>query len=80
MNIKLYGKLDADPALYDAVIAYATEQGCNELVIAAHQRIPVGARHCRKPRSLTYDFIMDSGIPQAARQEASGKILCPIRK
>lgn len=79
MKVKVYGQLDADNSLYEAVVAFAEAKGTQELVVVAHQRKPLGARHCQMPGSLTYDLLLDGKVA-AARQAASGTISCPLKR
>lgn len=80
MEVKTYGKEDADPALFEALKAYASSQGCASLVVAFHQRRSMAARPCAIPGSVTYDFVMDGRAPLAARQYRDGRIECPVKR
>ena len=79
MEVKLYGKQDADSALLVAVTKYAEEQGASRLTVSMHQRAPLDSKPCRRPGSLTYDFQLDDQPWLAAKQLANGKVFVPFR-
>ncbi len=80
MIVKLYGSPDRNPALLEAIKAYAESQGAVLLTVMAHQRVPITARHCKSPGSLTYEFLLnDDKNAQAGRQAANLVITVPWR-
>lgn len=67
MDEKVYGRLDPDPTLLEAVRGFAKEQGASHLLIAAHQRVPVDARPCQFPGTLLYEIQLDHDKCYTAR-------------
>lgn len=74
MNERLYGPMDPDSTLLEAVRAFALERGATDLLVAMKARQPWDARPCQYPGSLLIDFQINNDKAYAARQHANGKI------
>lgn len=74
MEVRQYGKPDADDTLLRMVMNLAQQRDAKLLWLILKPRVPMGARPCQHPGSLTYEFSLDNGPMMAVRQYASGKI------
>lgn len=65
-----YGKPDEDGTVLTCLLSAV--EGQEVLYILHHQRIPVDARPCRLPLSLTVQAVLDNGKVVTARQDKPG--------
>lgn len=68
-----YGQADPDPTLLNLVETRLSELGISATMIVLHQRMPIDARPCRHPGSLTYDVVIE-GRARRAHQALNGQI------
>ena len=68
--MKVYGVPDADLTAYNLLVEYVGSRPV--LYILHHQRMPVDARPCKLPLSLSVQAVMEDGAVITAQQPSPG--------
>lgn len=68
--MKLYGVADEDTTAYDFLISLIDTD--KTLYILLHARMPVDARPCKLPMSVTVQAVMEDSTVITVRQNAPG--------
>lgn len=75
----VYGKPDEDTATVDALQNWLREQPAEATYILHHQRVPIDARPCRLPQSLTTQLVLeDKRVVTAFQAKPGAKVAITI--